>query len=326
MTNYKVSKPKMTSMEIVKMMRDEKGITFKYISEEDAAGYLSNVNNYMRTASYRKNYTKVQGGKNNGKYENLDFAYLKELSTLDMYLRFVVAKMCLDIEHALKVKLLQDIENDTTTDGYSIVKDFFDNNPNIIRSLEGKTKSPFTGDLIQKYFTINTHRDNVTGKLINTIVSYDDCPIWVALELLSYGEFLKLYTLYYKNNQPINENLLHLVRSLRNGTAHNNCMLANLGRHTSTPPAEIKMAIKKIPDVTKSQRQKNLSTRPMLEFVVMLYVYDKIVSEKVKQHHMDELKDLFFNRMIEKKHFFKNNALIKSNYSFACIMINSLVK
>ena len=63
-----------------------------------------------------------------------------------------------------------------------------------------------------------------------------------------------------------------------------------------------------------------------IEFVTMLYVYNEIVTEKVKHHHLEELKDLFFGRMIEKKSFFAENALIKNSYSFACIMIENLVK
>ena len=45
-----------------------------------------------------------------GLYISLDFAYLKELSTLDMYLREIILKMTIDIEHFLKVKMLNDLQ------------------------------------------------------------------------------------------------------------------------------------------------------------------------------------------------------------------------
>lgn len=322
----RINKPKKISKELVDMMRDIKGITFKYTTEDSAADYLTNVNNYMRTASYRKNYTKVQGGKNHGKYERLDFAYLKELSTIDMYFRFILSKMCLDIEHALKVRMIHDVEVDMASNGFDEVHNFLNSNSNILNSLEKKITSPFTSDLIQKYFTVNTVTDDKTGKTISKIVAYDDCPVWVLVELLSYGEFIQFYKFYYGKAAPISSNLLHLVRSLRNATAHNNCMIANLNRNTSRPPTEIKDAVKQISGLSKSQRQKNLSSRPMLEFVTMLYVYNEIVTEKVKYHHLKELKDLFYGRMIEKKEFFLDNDLIKNSYFFACIMIENLVK
>lgn len=40
-----------------------------------------------------------------------------------MHLRFIITDMCLDVEHAMTVQMIKDIENDTTTDGYDIVYD-----------------------------------------------------------------------------------------------------------------------------------------------------------------------------------------------------------
>ncbi len=206
-----------------------------------------------------------------------------------------------------------------------VVHDFFLANPNIITSMETKSTSPFTGDLIQKYFTVRTTKDPNTRKTRSTITAYDDCPGWVLVELLAYGEFIRFYNFYYGKSAPISSNLLQLVRSLRNATAHNNCMIANLNRNTSKPPAEIKIAVQKIDGLSKSQRQKSLSARPMLEFVTMLYVYNLIVTEKVKYHRIKELKELFHVRMVEKKAFFIDNDLIRNSYSFACIMIENLL-
>ena len=71
-------------------MKEEKGITFSHVSEKEAEKYLFKVNYFLRTASYRKNYQKYQKGSNEGKYSKLDFAYLKELSTIDMHFRMAV--------------------------------------------------------------------------------------------------------------------------------------------------------------------------------------------------------------------------------------------
>jgi len=117
-------KPMMTSQELVDKMKNEKGIKFEYMSEEDAIIFLSERNNYFRIASYRKNYDKHISGVNIGKYIDLDFAYLSELATIDMHLRLLVIKMCLDIEHCLKVKLLSAITANSAEDGYDIVKVF----------------------------------------------------------------------------------------------------------------------------------------------------------------------------------------------------------
>ena len=120
-------KPKLSAKELVEKMKS-KGITFNIINEEDAENYLNIHSNYYRLASYRKVYYKYIGGEKEGQYMNLEFAYLTELSTIDMHFRYLVIKMCLDIEHSLKVKLLSDISANYDEDGYEIVKDFLCNN------------------------------------------------------------------------------------------------------------------------------------------------------------------------------------------------------
>lgn len=316
-------KPKLTAQQLVYKMRDEKGIRFKYTSESDAEVYLAKVNNYLRTAAYRKNYQKNLKGCNKGKYIDLDFAYLQELSTIDMHFRFIISKMCLDIEHALKVSLLNDMENDSTTNGYDLVYQFLSQHNYIIGKLEANSISPFTKDLIFKYFTIQTTIHN--GNTINKIVAYNDCPAWVLLEMLTFGDFIKFYEFYYssKSNPHINKSMLNLVRSLRNGAAHNNCILAELAHGTSKAPKELRQEVEKIKTINKNQRSKKLSCRPMLEFTCLLYVYKSVVSNKVMSHRINELKELFFHRMLEKKDFFKNNELITSNYDFACKIITA---
>ncbi len=147
-------KPKRAPAELVEMLRDKKGITFDLMSEAEAEIYLSDRNNYLRTASYRKNYEKHETGARAGKYIQLDFAYLAELSKLDMYLRTHLLQMCIDIEHALKVMVISDVESNTLEDGYSIVADFLDENPDVLGSIAQKADSIFTGDLIEKYFSL----------------------------------------------------------------------------------------------------------------------------------------------------------------------------
>ena len=268
---------------------------------------------------------KNEKGINNGKYICLDFAYLQELSTIDMHFRFIVSKMCLDIEHDLKVKMLKDIESDLSTDGYEIVKHFLNQKAYIIGKLEANSASPFTSDLIHKYFTIQRIYNPTKQKKENRIIAYDDCPAWVLLEMLTFGDFIKFYEFYYSsgNFPKLSTPVINLVKSLRNGAAHNNCILADLAHGTSRSPSEISQEIAKISSINSNQRQKKLSCRPMLEFTCLLYVYKLVVSDKVKYHRIKELKELFFKRMPEKRGCFKDNELIKSNYEFACKVISA---
>src|SRR5699024_2572171 len=101
-----------------------KGITFNIISENDAKIFLQKNNYYMKLASYRENYPKYLTGNKIGQYINLDFAYLRELSTIDIHLRYLIIQMCLDLEHALKVSLIAHIESNPKEDGYELVRKF----------------------------------------------------------------------------------------------------------------------------------------------------------------------------------------------------------
>ena len=103
MTN-KTDKPSKSPSVLVNDMHDNRGITFKYIKIDEAITYLEKHNNYFRLASYRKNFEKHQDPSKSEKYVELDFLHLKDLAIIDMYYRFIVIKMCSDIEHSISLE------------------------------------------------------------------------------------------------------------------------------------------------------------------------------------------------------------------------------
>ena len=314
------NKPKKMVSQLIEEMA-ERGITFNYINTESAEVYLSETNNYLRTASYRKNYQKYQRGRKQGQYINLDFAYLTELSTIDMHYRFLIQKMCSDIEHSICVKLISDIEKDSTTDGYDLVRNYLHNNPRELQKIEGMVVSPHTGNLLRKYFTLSSNGNR------HRIQNYDDCPVWVLLELLSFGSLIVFYSDYYsrRNIGHSPRNILNLVRSLRNAAAHNNCILFDLNSRTTIPPREIKNFVREISSISQTQRRSRLTSRAVLEFVALIYIYDRVVKGKVRQHRINELKDLFFVRMVEKKGYFESNDLIKQTHKFVSKIVKEIL-
>ena len=137
-----------TSDELISHMKI-KGIKFNIVNEEDAKIFLQNNNYYMKLASYRANYDKH---KNNGEYINLDFAYLQELSTIDMHLRYLILQMCLDVEHALKTRLLKDIEDNPEEDGYDIIRRFITKYERSCQNIQKHKSSEYCRELIEKYY------------------------------------------------------------------------------------------------------------------------------------------------------------------------------
>ena len=311
--DYRVGKPKKGMDQLVSEMKNSRGINFNYFNENDAVDYLTNVNNYLRTAAYRKNYLKYNKGTHSGKYINLDFAYLVELSIIDMHYRFLVQKMCSDIEHSICVQLISDIEKDPECNGYDIVKQFLDENQKELKKIVATVNSPHTGDLLKKYFAVRRNDNNK-----HEIENYEECPVWVLMELLSFGSIINFYLYYYESRDkpPIKKSLLNLVRSLRNAAAHNNCIIYDLNKSTSLPPSGISQFVSKIDTISKERRKKGLTSRVILEFVTLMYIYDKCVHGKVKKHRLRELNELINNRMRLNEDYFKSNELLCSAYHF----------
>ena len=80
---YKESKPMLNAAELIEHL-ENKGVKFELTSKEDAQKYLEENNNYFKLVSYRKNFSKYKDGEKIGKYINLDFKMLEDLSIIDM--------------------------------------------------------------------------------------------------------------------------------------------------------------------------------------------------------------------------------------------------
>ena len=304
------------------------GVTFNYISKEEAANYFTDRNNFLRTASYRKNYVKHTCGNHEGKYINLDFLALVELSTIDMYLRRHLLRMCIDIEHALKVKLITDIENDGNQDGYQVVDDFLKSRDGIKKNIAWKAGAVFAGDLVSKYFEVSVIEDEDGRR--TKVMQNIDCPAWVLVELLSFRDFTDFADFYYKDvrqekNKLYNRAILNSVRSLRNACAHNNCLLNDLNHTSSTSPTAVLSGFLVRLGVAKGSRDNNLSTRPMLEITSMLYEYDLAVSPKVKESGLRDLQAFLEDRAIEKKNLLSANSLLLGRYTYLRNLVDALV-
>ncbi len=319
-----MNKPKKSPENLVEMLKEEKGVSFVYCNEECAIEFLRSKNNYYRLASYRKNYDKKMHGKDAGKYIGLDFAHLIDLSTVDMHLRFLIIYMCLDIEHDLKVRLLNDITGDESEDGYNIVSKFLSENEYMYKDIYDKRQSTYVGDLIRKFFHFDVHK-NANGNLIFDSIDVR-CPIWAFVEIISFGSFLRLYKYYYDSDEPVPTAFLNPVKSLRNACAHNNCLINNLRSGYTKPGRLIDQYIGQIESISRDVRRKYLSVRPIFEFVNLLIVYDKIVSADIKKHRYEYLKEIVNLRMLKNAHYYENQQLLSSSYIFLRKVVDFITK
>ena len=325
--DIRVDKPKKTAQELVQLLKQEKGVVFSVMDEETAADYLAQRNNYLRTASYRKNYPKYKQTEKVGKYINLDFAYLAELSTIDYHFRSILLKMCINIEHAIKVMLVEIVSRKEGEDAYQIIDDFIAAHPNVLDDVARKADGVFTKDLINKYFDICYVIEK--DKSIKNDILKANCPIWVFMEIIGFGVLTQFYDFCIKrgllSEEKLPINILNPVRSLRNACAHTNCLLNNLSATSDTAPPEVlSQFVKEIDNVPTVGRKKKLTCRPIMEVVSLLFAYKAIVSPSVYMSGIDELKNFVNGRMVEHMEYFKSNLLVSSSLEFIQKIVDNL--
>ncbi len=298
----------------------EKGVKFNLTTEEDAKSFLRYNNYYFRLKSYAQNYDMYRNGPNAGKYVNLEFAYIQELSSLDMYLRKIIVHMCLDIEHFLKTRFIYDITSNPSEDGFQIVHDYVCNNYTALEQIYSND-SGATGDLIRK---IHESDGNV--------------PVWKLLEVLSFGRFIELYTIYYqtygaskrKNYIPY----LGAIKYLRNAAAHNTCLLNSIRKPYSRKikkTMKIMDRLSSIKTLTTSDKTSKMENPVIHDFVVLLFVYNDILNypanRDFRKRGMDDLLEFLNNTVLRNnnKDWFKSNASLRETYIFIKKIVDYII-
>ena len=284
----------------------KQGIAFNLISREDAKEYLENHNYFFRIKSYAKNYEKYKYTAKQGQYINLDFEYLKELSILDLHLRRFLLRMTLDIEHSLKIDLLNLVHSDRHDDGYCIVSAFFTTNSHgqrIFRSLQEQYNT----------YSNNTHIRSYTSNLVSKY--HPQYPLWSLIEIITFGDFIQLYNFYYQYKKAKNTNREYLwsAKIIRNASAHNNWLLNNLH---DKKPNKVSNRVRNFL-TGHSQTQTYYSTFKqyylIMDIISVCFFYNKIRNNSPeKQALFRELQEKVVDRLLNSSYFNKNRLIYDS--------------
>lgn len=287
-----------------------KNITFQIKDEQAASQYLTYNTYYFKLKSFAKSFEYNESKK---QYIHLDFEYLVELSKLDMYLREYIIKLSLDTEHFLKVKLINDLTNNDKEDGYDIIECLFQQYPYIKNRIDLKKKDSACADLIHKY--------------------QNDWAVWNIVEVLSFGDFIKLFELYYElypeNKSKTINNLLWPLKFIRNASAHNNCLLNTLRRpymHTHLfnkkkniiePNKELVSLLIKVPNISKNSRKKKIANPIIHDFIATLFLFNEVCSSPIlKKNQFYTLQKLINVRFVKHSDYFAKDNVFTSNYEF----------
>ena len=291
---------KLTVPEIISYCKETLGITFNLKSEEEAAVFLAKHNYFFRLKQYADFGEKTKSGK----FINVDFGQMVELSTVDMFLRKLILKMTLDFEHYLKVKIINDSQENPADDGYAVVENFLETHNRVRHLIENLNNSS------------NFYNRQVFDKY------KEKTSVWSIVEMLGFSDFIDFYAHYYQFFHLKCEYTPHFdsVRRLRNAAAHNTCMISNL-KPQSWFKSDIEINFELLGanlEVGNGVISSCLKVPVLNDFAVMLSNYVKLISSpKIKEKTLEEMQEFFNGRMILHKDYFSNISEIKNAYAFA---------
>lgn len=280
-----------------------KGVQFNDFSKTKAIRYLEENNNYFKLRAFRKNYIKGE----DGKYLHLDFADLVDLAIIDNRLRAILLEMAISIEHFSKVHLLKVLQK-SESNGTQVVT-------NYVNQLTSNTWKTLESELDKNKYSLycgNLHKKYLGNKM--------RCPVWVFIEMVSFGQYLHFYEFCAKRNQNQNKELLRrlylmrVVKDLRNACAHNNCIINDLRAQTNREPnEEIQKAFASL-GFSKGVRSKHLKRVAMYQIITTLYAHKEIViSPGVHKNIALKLRDL--NDRFYRDRDYSKNDIIKSSFN-----------
>ncbi|MCH3949861.1 MAG: Abi family protein [Acidaminococcus sp.] len=291
---------------LIHQMKQE-GITFHHISEKKAKKVLTEESYCFKVMAQAANYDTVINHKGQRQYIHLDFAYLAELTALDLRLRSLVIQMCLDIENSLRSLLFQEITANPDAEESEIIAAWDPHNEHR-HQLNDNLSSSYCKSLVAKYSP--------------------GFPLAVMLELTHFGalsRFTVFYDKRYPHRIPFDVSLLGPVRDLRNASAHHNCLLFDV-RHDSGGPINPIIAAFAERHCIKGWKIW-LRNKPLHDLACLIYLYPRIVRDKNRCHKTCKILEKFFNkRMLRHKSWFRRNAALRNAYRMMKLLFEAVAK
>lgn len=322
-----LKKSKLTVTEQIEYMK-AKGISFTLHNETQTEIYLSQHSYYYKVTAYRKNFLKDS----QGLYKNLDFAHLKDLAIIDMHLRYLVIKLALDIEHALKSLIISLITDDTGEDGFKIIDDYnhyeqnnfeksIDKNTNILPADKDKEKAKYISVKDKILKDIKNKRDynyDLYAKNKNRL------SVWILIEMMSYGQLSSFIKFYVETNRHKSTQLkkaaqfLHFSKNVRDSAAHSRPILLNvteenqLGGYNEDKKAKLQLKDYLIQcGVHKRVAARLLTNFKIHDLCTLLFLHENYIKGALARKSRKKEMMYLYKRALYKRHIYSSNLTFK---------------
>lgn len=295
------NKPMLTTFQLINHMK-RKGITFNYESITNAQRILDKQNYYFKLASYRTMFSKNP----NGKYTNLDFAYLEDIAIIDKQLREYLLELTLDIEHSIKTFLISLISSDPSENGYNIVKKF-------------RKKYPSQYNLTLNQLAHNAYLHDMYNKY------YKEMPVWVFMEVISFGVLSQFVDFYFKEHPYKSlkqiKNHLKFCKNIRNSGAHSNPFLVNIfsEKEFITNPSSSIISVAQTMHISREY----VKDVKINDLVSTFYLYKKFQNNELRKQRIKEGQKLI-NRFKKHEKWYDENQKLNTFVSIFNLLIDYL--
>ena len=216
--------------------------------------------------------------------------------------------MTLDVEHFARVKLVREVTEREGEDGYSIVSDYLaalnhDDRRRRLGEIKGFLRDTYSGDLARKY------------------TLPDSMPLWVYLEMASFGSFSSLYLFCANrwNDAAMREEHYQLRQSqlVRNACAHSSDVINGFS-HARGPIEANVLVLKALADAGISHRVRTSKMRnPRLQQIAtMLYLHSQIVPEGTSRERACDRIAQLKSEMLHALETLSGNDAARSSFAF----------
>lgn len=179
--------------------------------------------------------------------------------------------MTLDVEHFARTKLVRELTHREDEDGYSIVSDH-------LAALNHKQRNRRTGEVRA------LADDAYCGELVAKYSLPDGMPLWVYMELVSFGSFISLYLFCAERwgCEGMREEYFQLrqVKAARNAYVHSSDVINGFGR-TGTDVVTNELVMRALAEagVSHCVRTSKMRNPRLQQIATLLCLHRQIVSE-----------------------------------------------
>lgn len=282
----------------------KQNITFNLLDEQQAINIIKKEYSYYKLMSYSCLFEKYKQTNKVGQFVNLDFSQLYYLALIDSQLSKILMIMCLEIENAIKTRLMFDAE--MICDTKTLLQEYYDNENEFI----DMNYTAENNDLINEY---------------KNMVSIQELSLNEFLDVIQFGTLERFVHFFYKkySNELCCESFysvefrLSSVRRIRNIVAHNNSFISRIVEETEYKDLKLSSFLGS-KGVKNRSLTTNMSKKIVSDFCGVMDVYFRLVEDK---SIIIDFKDFDINYCLKYKNCFEKNDKILSFYNFVKTVI-----